>query len=130
MYDGIKVRILADSETRLSPVPANVIERVRKNHLGIPSDYLAFLEEVGWGAIAMSYVIYESPKGPGEIFGKNVTPAVKNLIFFGDDMAGRCAGFNRNDWKVVEVLAGGQTALTKWGSFHEFVEDVIGRILR
>src|SRR5262249_11750733 len=129
MYDRIRAIILADRETRLSPVPADVIERVRKTYPGIPRDYLAFLEHVCWGAIAMAYVIYESPRLPSESYGTNVTSVVKDLTFFGDDMAGRCAGFNTNGWNVVEVLPGGQSALSRWKSFYDFVEDVVSRVL-
>jgi hypothetical protein len=129
MYDRIKARVLADEDNRLTPVPRDVLERIRKTYPTIPSDYLAYLEEVGWGAITMSYVIYESPKLPSEIYGKNMTSVLKDLIFFGDDMTGRCAGFNTNGWNVVEVLPGAQTAYSKWASFHEFVEHIISRIL-
>ena len=130
MYEQAKERIFSDEDTRITPVAANVIERIRARYPDIPSDYLAFLGEVGWGTIAMAYVIYESPKRPSEIYGKDFAPILDELILFGDNMAGRCAGFDVNTWKVVEVLPGGQSSLSRWANFQEFVEHIIGSIFK
>ena len=124
MYEQLRSLILSDEESQLSAVPHSTIDKIKVRYPGIPTDYLAFLTDVGWGTFAMAYVVYEAPKKPEEIFGQDEDSALTKFVFFGDDMTGRFAGFDINDWKVVELLQDRKTVLSKWTTFDEFIRHI------
>lgn len=86
----------------LEKVPPPEIRRFRKEHPGIPEDYLAFLQTVGHGTIDSGYKVYGGPISPSFVLGPGSKVEVGALILFGDDFQGSCGGFDAR-WRVVEV---------------------------
>ena len=88
-----------------TPVPSATLDSIVMDHPSLPEDYIAYLREVGWGELGNScYMVYSGPVGADEIYGEDLPADVSNLVFFGDDFAGYCAGFALDgDGTVVEI---------------------------
>lgn len=87
----------------LTPADGATMAALRAARPGAPADYLQFLERIGWGELANGrFMLYGGLVEPGEIYGET-PPALENVLLFGDDMNGYCAGFDTTTWAVVEV---------------------------
>ena len=78
------------------------IDEIRKQHPGIPSDYLAYLKEIGWGSFReCQYVIYSGLTDPEDIFGEETAARFgdKRVLLFGDrDACCRWSQHQHNLW--------------------------------
>ncbi|WP_147870696.1 hypothetical protein [Stieleria maiorica] len=120
MYDELKKQILEDEDTDFDSVSDTTIAEIESDYPEIPQDYIAFLREVGWGAIAMCYVIYRSPKTFGEVYDA-ATP--QDIILIGDNMSGRCIGFDKWTWNIVEVQNTGKVVPMD-SSFSQAISEI------
>ncbi|MFN3151478.1 hypothetical protein [Bremerella sp.] len=117
MFTNLKAQILADEDSDVRVLSQEDIADIRRAYPGIPNDYVEFLRQIGWGAIAMSYVIYARPKSFPEVSTSEA------ILLIGDNMAGRFLGYDTTSWGIVEVLSDGSAVPTN----HLFA-DVIARI--
>jgi hypothetical protein len=55
----------------------------------LPSDYVAFLCEVGSGTVGDSrYSVYGGPMDPSEVFDRETADGLSDVVLIGDDFAG------------------------------------------
>lgn len=88
----------------LEKVKAADLREFRAETPGLPADYLTFLETVGFGSIESRYMIYGGPCRPSDFYDSASAAKLGDLVLFGDDFQGYCAGFDPKDrWCVVEV---------------------------
>ena len=59
---------------------------------GLPSDYLLYLRDLGWGTAESGHVIYSGPISPSEVY-PHLGPASRRILI-GDDMQGFCLGYD------------------------------------
>ncbi len=72
------------SDTELSALSAA--------HPMLPSEYFAYLRDVGWGEAASGRMIYSSPVTPQDIYGATFSRA--DIVLLGDDFQGYCFGYD------------------------------------
>ena len=110
----------------LERVPAAAARRMRKEHPGIPEDYLAFLQTVGFGSIGdRSFMIYGGPISPPFVYDPATAEAVEGVLLFGDDFQGSCVGFDARR-RVVEVDPRGETKVVA-PTFTRFLSSWLTR---
>ncbi|NWC73663.1 SMI1/KNR4 family protein [Pseudomonas sp. P7759] len=82
-----------------------VLRAIQAAFQDVPEDYLAFLRTFGTGEIDdAGIMLYGGFLEADEIFDAGTAIALRDIRFFGDDMQGRCFGFDVSDnWAVVEV---------------------------
>ncbi|MEZ6128796.1 MAG: hypothetical protein R3C59_08950 [Planctomycetaceae bacterium] len=105
MYDELKALILSDGESDVQCLSDEQVSAILAAYPDVPEDYLAYLVEIGWGAIAMSFVIYNGPKSFSDVYLRSDAP--DTVVLIGDNMAGKCMGYDTSTWDIVEVLPGG-----------------------
>ena len=77
----------------LRPIGDPAAASIERSVPGVPHDYLAFLQEVGWGGLGESrFMIYEGPVEAQEVY-----PGLEQVWLFGDDFAGYAAGFDERN---------------------------------
>jgi hypothetical protein len=72
----------------------------------IPSDYLEFLEQVGWGELGDGrYMFYSGPILPNEVFDAESVSALVDVFLVGDNFVGDPIGyaFRDGEWHFVEI---------------------------
>jgi hypothetical protein len=124
MFDDLTAhRALAS----LEPCDKETLERTRKLRPDVPRDYLEFLGVIGAGQIGDGrYVLYTGLVEPAGVFG-GVPAELADILLFGDDMQGFCAGFDVNTWKVVEIDSIDMTAAVVACSFGAFIRKCLAR---
>jgi hypothetical protein len=115
----------------LTPVSASKLALLRELYPEAPEDYLDFLSELGFGLLgAGAYMIYEGLLTPDEIYDPETADALGNILLFGDDLQGYCAGFYPEaDWAVFEVEPTDMSVNMVGKTFEEFVIETIGNLL-
>src|SRR5262249_23002357 len=94
-------RVLPTSS--LEPVAEAELEAIRRGHPGVPSHYLAFLRQVGFGMLGGSLMLYGGLVEPEEIFATRAA-SLEGIAFFGDFCGETIVGFDtRHGWRLVEV---------------------------
>ncbi|MDP9840289.1 hypothetical protein J2T09_005073 [Neorhizobium huautlense] len=114
---------------KLVPVSAEHLPVLETQFGQIPADYVAFLRDVGAGPLGDDrYMLYTGLLTPDEIFGQ-VSPALSDLLLFGDDFQGFSQAFDPGTWSVVEIDGTdmGVTALAP--SFETFIRNRIDQLL-
>lgn len=87
----------------LEPVVEAELEAIRRGHPGVPSHYLAFLREVGYGMLGGTLMLYNGLVDPEEIFATRAA-SLEGIAFFGDFCGETIVGFDtRHGWRLVEV---------------------------
>src|SRR5262245_17993998 len=87
----------------LEPVAEAELEAIRRGHPGVPSHYLAFLRQVGYGMLGGTLVLYSGLVEPDEIFATRAA-SLEGIAFFGDFCGETIVGFDtRHSWRLVEV---------------------------
>ncbi|HEX5103652.1 MAG TPA: hypothetical protein VFV87_07580 [Pirellulaceae bacterium] len=84
------------------------VAAMRKRYPGVPSDYLAYLREVGAGTFReCQFMVYGFLATPDEILGEGVfdwLDAKTRVLCFGDDFSGDMSGFLPDEgWQIVEL---------------------------
>jgi hypothetical protein len=88
------------------------IERLVAEHPGLPTDYLAYLRDVGWGTAPNGHMVYEGPISPDEVYPQ--LAGETNRVLIGDDMQGYCLGYDFTSKRYGEYSDFGD-----WSSFDE-----------
>lgn len=105
MYEHLRANIFNDEETHVQPLTDEQISEIRTTYPGIPEEYLSYLLEIGWGAIAMSFVVYRGPISFSTVYSN--ASVGETIILLGDNMAGKCMGYDTSTWDIVEVRSDG-----------------------
>jgi hypothetical protein len=81
------------------------LDLLRHQYPSLPSHYLAFLRDVGWGSLGESnFMVYSGLCQPAEFFDPETAARLDGILFFGDNFADRMVGFDtRNGWRIVGV---------------------------
>lgn len=92
----------------------------------LPSDYVQFLCEVGFGAIGDArYSVYGEPVAPSLIFDHVTAVGLRDVVLIGDDFAGGQEAFQfRNEGTIfgsVDSLSG-RFEPDADGTFSKFIE--------
>lgn len=109
------------------------VDDVSLNAIGVgqknaPYDYLEFLQEFGSGEIETAgFMLYNSLLEAIDIFDDETAAQFESVMIFGDDMQGRCVGFDKNDeWAVVEIDAADMSVKKLCETFSLFVYSLLG----
>jgi hypothetical protein len=124
MFEDLKAHPALAS---LEPCDEKTVEQTRELCPDVPKDYLEFLGVIGAGQVGDGrYALYTGLVEPADIFGE-VPARLANIVLFGDDMQGFCAGFDVNTWKVVEIDSTDMTASVVADSFDVFIRERCAR---
>lgn len=120
MFDDVLTAI--DPPQPLGRVVPSMIAEIGKEYDGIPSDYLTFLCEVGFGDTG-NFQVYSGPIEPSFIYPHR-TALLSSIIIWGDDQLGYCYGFDRaRNYRVVEISPEGDPADSIRSTFSEVIRD-------
>ena len=116
---------LLDGLAAVDDVSLNAIKVGQKN---APDDYLEFLQEFGSGEIETAgFMLYNGLLEASDIFDDEAAVQFEGVMIFGDDMQGRCVGFDKNDeWAVVEIDAADMSVKKLCETFSLFVYSLLG----
>ena len=90
--------------SQLEPVAKPELDAISAEYPGVPEHYLAFLRDVGYGALGGSFMVYGGLVDPADIFDPETAARLEGLVFFGDTLGGTIFGFDmREDWRIVGV---------------------------
>lgn len=111
-------------ESRLKPLTATNLAKLKKTFPDIPAHIVKFFETVGCGCIGQSrYMIYDlhSPQG---IFDKETAAYLEGVVLIGDDFAGTHEAYDtRSKWRFGSVGAGGRfQPHSRYANFVDFIE--------
>lgn len=107
----------------LQPCDKGTVEGSRELRPGVPTDYLEFLSVVGAGELGNGrFTLYTGLIEPDDIYGE-IPEGLEDIVLFGDDMQGYCAGYDTNTWKVVEIDPTNMTADVIADSFELFIRE-------
>ena len=112
---------------QLTPLQESAIVSMRMEYPQIPEDYLDYLRQIGWGALGdNSYMIYSGLLSADEIYDSDASKTLSQVLFFGDDLQGYCAGFDvSGGGQIVEVDPTGMSIHEIEKSFESFIRDLI-----
>jgi hypothetical protein len=110
------------SLTRLSEADA---AKIRNDYSWIDSDYVEFLQEVGYGNLG-ELQLYNQPTSATSVYSVN-GDRLQSVLVFGDDMQGHCFGFDaENNYRVVEVNPRGEVDLGVEDTFTGLMNGYFG----
>jgi hypothetical protein len=80
---------------------------IRDRYPDAPEHYLAFMQQVGWGSLGGSFMVYSGLCEPEEIFDEETAANLEGIVFFGDNFSGDMVGFDmRNGWRMISIGGG------------------------
>ncbi|SEE15111.1 SMI1/KNR4 family protein [Pseudomonas kilonensis] len=109
----------------LFPVDDVSLSAITNVQTKVPVDYIGFLKEYGCGEIEVAgLMLYNGFLEVGEVFDAETAVSLSDILIFGDDMQGRCIGFDKNDhWAVVEIGSSDISCRKLSNTFSEFLYD-------
>jgi hypothetical protein len=115
---------LLDGLAAVDDVSLNAIKVGQKN---APDDYLEFLQEFGSGEIETAgFMLYNGLLEASDIFDDETAAQFESVMIFGDDMRGRCVGFDKNDkWAVVKIDSADMSVKKLCETFSLFVYSLL-----
>lgn len=115
---------------KMHPLTNEQIQCIQQNYPGIPQDYLDFLIEIGYGNLNGTYRFFSGLVGPEEIYCPETTANLGNILLFGSDGQGYCAGFAPEQrWDLIEVDPLDNEVYSLERTFEEFVRRKLNRLL-
>jgi hypothetical protein len=107
--------------TKLSQVEVNQLVAELPD---LPSDYLTYLVETGWGEAASGHMVYSGPVLPEEVFGPD--HGLRDTVLLGDDFQGYCLAFNLATKQYGEISDFGEWE--PWPAGQGIAEYVIAGV--
>lgn len=95
-----------------TPLTIPDIQRIVTRHPGLPTDYLSYLSDVGWGPSPSGHVIYSGAICPDEVYPQ--LSGETDRVLIGDDMQGYCLGYDFAAKRYGEYFDFGD-----WSDFEE-----------
>lgn len=130
IYEGMLESILQNpSDYKFSSVSAAILEEMAAL-VGIPQDYLSFLEEVGYGSVRDGYfMLYGGLIEAEELYNAEENPALHQVLLLGDNFSGDAVGFlTTGGWSIVEVWHEDLSIMPREEkTFAEFVRKVFSK---
>ncbi|MDP4181552.1 MAG: hypothetical protein Q8942_10705 [Bacillota bacterium] len=105
-YDDLLYQLIKNGlRNSFQKVFKREIDELIMKHPGVPTDYIEFLEEIGYGDIGEEYfMLYGSLVDAEVIYGKSKCDGLKDIVFLGDYYNGHSIGFSKKgEWEMVEV---------------------------
>lgn len=103
------------------------IEEAQAKFPEIPGDYLAFLEEIGWGNFSR-VMLYSGPDFAGDLFAY-LKDEIPKIVLFGDDFQGYFYGFDSEaGYHLVEVSPDGTVEALEM-TFEAFIRRKLNKSL-
>lgn len=107
------------------------IQRLKLDNPGIPSDYVSYLREIGYGPIGNIYMVYGGLTSPVEIFGVRGDANLENIVLIGDGFSGDCEGFLMGEtWELVSINHVNLKVYKLETSFEKFIKKKIKLALK
>lgn len=72
------------------PLGSDALHLLRQKYPKLPSDYLQYLSDIGWGQTEGGFMFYSAPVKPSDIFPELAQECA--VVLLGDDMMGYCLG--------------------------------------
>ncbi|QXI37178.1 SMI1/KNR4 family protein [Pseudomonas xantholysinigenes] len=126
MYDDLQPHTTGGLLASLTRSHVDSLAELSKSYPQVPSDYVSFLQTLGWGEIGSSaFMLYEGLLAPGQIYADE-DDSLAGIVLFGDDLQGYCCGFDTlKGWEVVEIDPVSRTAHAVADSFSSFIRDLL-----
>ena len=96
------------------------IAELQEQHPDLPADYLAFMENFGWGKLVNGRMLYSGPIHPDEVYGDALSGSP--ILLLGDDTCGYCFGYHSVDKNYGELSPGG--IWEAWDTSRSFTDYV------
>ena len=110
--------------SQVTPVSIADVETLKAQFVGIPSEYVEFMSQVGYGEIG-SIRIYEAPTSPDAIYPSPQSD-LSEIVLFGDDFQGYCFGFDtRTGYSLIEVDPRGKVRPRSENDFVSLIASYI-----
>lgn len=115
---------------KMDRLDEQLLDDILAKNSNVPMEFVNFLSSVGVGTIGTSnFVIYQGFWGFEDIYDRPAPPELEEVLFFGDDLQGYSLGFDpHNNFKIVQVDPYGDEFYTRYGSFAEFLAELIDRL--
>lgn len=127
--DQLRQTILEEfPDSRLTPVPAEELERLQAMWPEAPADYIEFLRSVGAGTIGNGrFMVYSGLVEPDSIYDAETAGDLDGVILIGDDFAGYCLGYDvKKRWRLGEVDESGEFEAEEPGmTFTAWLSDFL-----
>ena len=111
----------------LAAVDDASLNAIRVGQKNAPDDYLKFLREFGSGEIeTVGFMLYNGLIEASDVFDEETAAQFEGVMIFGDDMQGRCVGFDKNDkWAVLEIDSADMSVRKLCDTFSLFVYNLL-----
>ena len=103
------------------------IQKIKLKYKNLTDEYLDYLKYIGWGTFRESqFMVYKELLTPSDLDmdmeDVEDYDDIKELVFFGDDLAGTMAGFDlKGNGKIIEMHEG--TEIYETGqTFKEYIK--------
>jgi len=95
----LKERLLtAFPDSRLTPLTRKKAQELRAKHPDLPTDYLHFLVNIGYGRIGkMRFSVYSGLCEARSIYDEETASKLADVLLIGDDFGGYCVGYKKKD---------------------------------
>jgi hypothetical protein len=102
----LKERLLtAFPDSRLTPLTRKKVKELSAEHPDLPTDYIRFLADIGYGRIGeMRISVYSGPSTANDIYDEKTARKLSDVLLIGDNFGGYCIGYKKN--KDVWVFGG------------------------
>lgn len=112
----------------LTPVTEEFATKLLRQYPDMPSEYVEFLLEVGFGAFGDCFFsIYQGLIEPEEFYDPETVREFRDVMFFGADFNGTSYGFDVRHWEIIEITPTIRiNRINK--TFAEFLEETVNRI--
>jgi len=96
------------------PLSDEAVERLKSEVPLLPSDYLDYLRESGWGRTDGGYMLYSGPIPPSDVYAQHT--GMTHIVLLGDDFNGYCLGF--------DLKAGRYGEMSDSGDWEQLAQDM------
>lgn len=117
---------------RLTRLDESELGAIREAHPSVPTDYLTFMRDAGWGGVGARsdlalFMIYSGPAPPSELLGDDEeTRALdQRYLVFGDDYGGNLTAFSLQSGEIVEIDHEDRSCRIVGSSFDQFMLQLL-----
>ena len=104
----------------LEPLSETARSALQAGAIALPTDYVEWLVQTGWGDLDGAFAFYSGPVPPEDVFRENAPSG--RFVLIGDDLAGYTVGLDLAQGDAVEFDAHGDE-VGRWPSFTAFVSE-------
>lgn len=105
-YDDVLYQLIRKGTRGLfERMSRDEISEIIKKHPGVPTDYIEYLEEIGYGDIGDNYfMLYGGLVEATQIYEEEKAQKLRDIVFVGDYYNGHSIGFSKiGEWEMVDV---------------------------